>query len=168
MDDLNNVDRTVKRIDGQLYETFVIKSEAGDELQRLNIPLKVEFRIHDVLEILVGASILAVPVAFTEEVWDMGDQLPWLNVVVLSVVSLIFIGSFVYYTSYRRHLGMFRGEYLKRVLSIFFITLLVVGFLLTIVNKCPWSTDFAVALKRVMIGAFPASLSATVTDNLSS
>lgn len=71
MDELKNVDRTVERIGGQLYETFVVKNEDGDELQRFNIPLKVELRIHDVLEILAGASILAVPVAFTEEVWDL-------------------------------------------------------------------------------------------------
>jgi uncharacterized membrane protein len=97
----------------------------------------------------------------------MGDELPWLNVLLLSFVSLLFLGSFTYYTSYRKHISMFRNEYLKRVLSTFLLSVLIVGILLTIVNKCPWFTDFDLALKRTLIGAFPASMSATVTDNIS-
>jgi uncharacterized membrane protein len=167
MDELKNVDRKTERINGQLYQIFIIKDDQGKELQRINVPLKVELRIHDILEILVGASILAVPVAFTEEVWNMGDQLPWLNVSALSLVSVLFLGSFIYYTSYRSHLKMFKNEYYKRILSTFLLSVIVVGLLLTIVDKCPWFTDFDLALKRTLIGAFPASLSATVTDNIS-
>ena len=85
----------------------------------------------------------------------------------LSLVALLFMGSFIYYTSYRSHLRMFKNEYLKRVLSTFLLSVLVVGILLTIVNKCPWITDFDLAMKRTLIGAFPAALSATVTDNIS-
>ena len=167
MKDTQNINREINRIDGQLYQTFVIKDEHGKELQRINVPLKVEMRIHDVLEIIVGASILAVPVAFTEEVWTMGDQLPWLNVLLLSTISLLFMGSFVYYTSYRKHLTMYKKEYFKRVLTTFLLSIIIVGLLLTIVDKCPWITDFDLALKRTLIGAFPASFSATVTDNIS-
>ncbi len=167
MEELKNVERVAKRIDGNPYEIIIIKDDAGTEVQRISIPLKVELRIHDFLEIIVGASILSVPVAFTEEVWNMGDQLPWLNVVALSAVSLFFLGSFIYYTSYRKHLSMFRNEYIKRVVTTFLISVLIVGILLTIVNKCPWMTDFDLAMKRTLIGAFPASLSATVTDNIS-
>lgn len=51
------------------YEIIIIKDDAGKEVQWISIPLKVELRIYDFLEIIVGASILSVPVAFTEEVW---------------------------------------------------------------------------------------------------
>jgi hypothetical protein len=68
LEELKNVERIVKRIDGDPYEIVIIKDETGNELQRISIPLKVELRIHDFLEIIVGASILSVPVAFTEEV----------------------------------------------------------------------------------------------------
>lgn len=166
MDELKNVDRKTERINGQLYQIFIVKDDQGKELQRINVPLKVELRIHDIQEIIVGASILAVPVAFTEEVWNMGDQLPWLNVSALSLVSFLFLGSFIYFTSYRSHLKMFKNEYYKRILSTFLLAVIVVGLLLTIVDKCPWFTDFDLALKRTLIGAFPASLSATVTDNI--
>jgi len=165
--DIKNIDHEIRRVDGQLYQILIIKNDQGKELQRINIPLKVELKIHDLLEIMVGASILAVPVAFTEEVWNMGDQLAWLNVLLLSGVSVLFLGSFVYFTSYRKKIRMFRMEYIKRVISTYLLSVIIVGLLLTIVAKCPWFTDFDLALKRTLIGAFPASLSATVTDNIS-
>jgi hypothetical protein len=44
--------------------------------------------------------------------------------------------------------------------------LLVVGLLLTIIQKCPWGTDNLLAVKRILIVAFPASMSAAVSDTL--
>jgi hypothetical protein len=43
---------------------------------------------------------------------------------------------------------------------------MVVGILLTVIGKCPWTTDPAVAVKRIVIVAFPASMSAAVTDTV--
>lgn len=167
MEELKNVKKTNHRIDGQLYETFTISDDKGKELQHINVPLKVELKIRDILEVIVGASILAIPVAFTEEVWNMGDDLHWMNIIALSAVSLLFLGSFIYYTSYRKRLELFRKEYYKRIFFTYFLSILVVGLLLFIVDKAPWFTDFDIALKRTIIGAFPASMSATVTDNIS-
>ncbi len=161
-----NIDHSIHRIDGRLYKIFQIKNDAGEIIRQIDIPLKVELRIHDILEIIVGAGILAVPVAFTQEVWDMGATLPWLNTLLLSGISLLLIACFVYYNSYRMSLKMFRKEFFLRVLSIYLLSLIIVGFLLTVVNECPWLTDFDVALKRTLIGAFPAALSATVTDQI--
>ncbi len=159
-------EKFIHRIDGQLYETIIIKDDEGNQVQKFDLPLKVELKIQDLLEIVVGASILAVPVAFTEEVWTMGDDLGWLNIILLNVVALIFIGGFMYYKSYRKHLNMYRKEYYKRLFSTFFLSVLIVAILLTIVDKCPWLTDFDLALKRVLIGSFPAAMSATVTDSI--
>ena len=158
-------EKYVHRVDGQLYESFVIKDDDGKKIQQIDIPLKVELKIQDVLEILVGASILAVPVAFTEEVWNMGNDLGWFNIILLNFVSLIFMGSFMYFKGYRNRLEMYRNEYLKRLFSTFFLSVLIVAILLTIVGKCPWITDPDLALKRILIGSFPASMSATVTDS---
>ncbi len=158
-------EKYVHRVDGQLYESFIIKGDDGKKIQQIDIPLKVELKIQDVLEILVGASILAVPVAFTEEVWNMGNDLGWFNIILLNFVCLIFMGSFMYFKGYRNRLEMYRNEYLKRLFSTFFLSVLIVAILLTIVGKCPWITDPDLALKRILIGSFPASMSATVTDS---
>ena len=167
MEELKNVKKSTHRIDGQLYETFTISDDKGKELQHINVPLKVELKIRDILEVIVGASILAIPVAFTEEVWNMGEDLHWLNIIALSAISLLFLGSFIYYSSYRKRLELFRTEYYKRIFLTYFLSILVVGLLLLIVDKAPFFTDFDLALKRTIIGAFPASMSATVTDNIS-
>ena len=167
MEELKNVKKSTHRIDGQLYETFTISDDKGKELQHINVPLKVELKIRDILEVIVGASILAIPVAFTEEVWNMGEDLHWLNIIALSAISLLFLGSFIYYSSYRKRLELFRTEYYKRIFLTYFLSILVVGLLLLIVDKAPFFTDFDLALKRTIIGAFPASMSATVTDSIS-
>jgi hypothetical protein len=77
------------------------------------------------------------------------------------------MAGFIYFSAYRKRLKLFRWEFVKRVLSTCLLAIIVVGLLLTIVNQCPWFSDFDVALKRVLIGAFPASMSATVTDSWS-
>ncbi len=166
MADKDKYKKYVHRIDGQLYETLIIKDDDGNQVQKFDVPLKVELKIQDILEIIVGASILAVPVAFTEEVWTMGDELPWPNLIILNLVSLIFIGGFMYFKGYRQHLKMYRKEYYKRLFSTFLLSVLIVALLLTIVNKCPWVSDFDLSLKRVLIGSFPAAMSATVTDSI--
>lgn len=165
--DSHKVEKEIRRIDGQLYETLTINDDDGNPVQNFDVPLKVELKLQDILEIMVGASILAVPVAFTEEVWTMGDELEWGRVALLNLVAVAFMGSFIYFKSYRQHLKMYRFEFYKRVLSTFLISVLIVGLLLTIVDKCPWYTDFGLAMKRVLIGSFPAAMSATVTDNIS-
>jgi hypothetical protein len=43
---------------------------------------------------------------------------------------------------------------------------LVVALILTIIQKCPWGVDNILALKRIAIVAFPASMSATISDTI--
>ena len=52
------------------------------------------------------------------------------------------------------------------VVGIYGIALIVVAVLLTTIDKCPWGIDNLVAMKRVIIVAFPASMSAAVSDLL--
>ncbi|MDP3995324.1 MAG: DUF2391 family protein [Patescibacteria group bacterium] len=135
-------------------------------LHRTTAPLRTEFRPKDLLQIIIGASILAVPVAFTEETWSLGGSLPLSNVLILGGVSLVFIGAFVYYNYYRNKFARHWAEYVKRVISTYLFSLAVVAGLLTIIQVAPWSQDFLLALKRVIIVAFPASMSAVVADTI--
>ncbi len=57
-------------------------------------------------------------------------------------------------------------QYIIRVISTYLISIAVVAIILTILNKCPWGLDNILALKRIIIVAFPASMSATVSDVL--
>ncbi|KZZ66375.1 hypothetical protein A3765_19515, partial [Oleiphilus sp. HI0130] len=120
----------------------------------------------DIIQIVVGATLLAIPMAFTEETWQLGSTLPNLNVAILSLVSLSFIALFVYVHFYRFYLKGFVLEYFKRVFAIYVISLVVVGLLMTLIQQCPWGVDNVLAIKRIIIVAFPASMSAVATDAL--
>jgi uncharacterized membrane protein len=63
---------------------------------------------------------------------------------------------------FRQHIW----EYVKRVASIYFFSLLIVGILLTLIQQCPWGTDGLLAIKRILIVSFPASMSAAISDAL--
>lgn len=155
---------SVKRIGGYLHRIVPITDATGKVLSHILKPVMVEFRPRDLMQVIVGASVLAVPVAFTEETWNLGKDLPMANVLMLSVLSLVFIGLFVYSNFYRY---MFKGNvihFLKRVISIYVFSLFVVGVLLTIIQRCPWGIDNMLAIKRMLIVAFPASMSASLSD----
>lgn len=124
------------------------------------------FYLRDMLQIAVGASILAVPVAFTEEVWDLGKDLPFLNVLGISLLSLFFITAFVYYNyDHDHHHGRIHyGEFIKRVAVTYLFSILIVAVILTLIQAAPWQVEWILALKRTLIVAFPASMSAAVAD----
>jgi len=161
-------DVTIERIgrNGYLHRVIPIVDKSGAVIQRVVKPLMVEFRTKDALQTVVGASILAIPAAYTEETWDLGSNLPLINVLGIALLSIVFIATFVYYNFYRNYMGEFRGQYLLRVVSTYLIAFGLVAILLTLIQQCPWGVDNMLAIKRIIIVAFPASMSATVTDAL--
>jgi uncharacterized membrane protein len=156
----------ITRIGGYLHKITTILDSSGKVLYRSISPLMVELRPRDIMQMMVGATILAIPLGYTEETWNLGERLPLTNVLYLTALSMLFIALFVYYNFYRFHLKGRVFEYIKRVLATYFVSLIVVGVLLTIIEKCPWQTDYLLAIKRIIIVAFPASMSATIADVL--
>lgn len=124
------------------------------------------FYLHDVLQVIVGASILAVPVGFTEEAWKLGEALPFFNILALFVISLIFISAFTYYHYHQKFFRRHWPHFIKRVFSTYLISFFVVALLLTIIQATPWQTNVIVALKRIVIVSFPCSMSAAVADTI--
>jgi len=41
-----------------------------------------------------------------------------------------------------------------------------VALILTIIQKCPWEADAVLAIKRVIIVSFPATMSGTLSDTI--
>jgi uncharacterized membrane protein len=145
---------TVKRIGGYLHRVVPIADKSG----------KILSYALDAFQVVVGASILAIPVAFTEEAWSLGKTLPLPNVVGLAALSVVFISTFVYFNFYRFNFSGNAINYFKRISGTYFLSLIVVALILTIIQKCPWGTDNVLAIKRIIIVTFPASMSATVSD----
>lgn len=157
---------TIKRIGGYLHRVVPIVGKSGEVLNYVLKPLMVEFKPRDVLQVVVGASILAIPVSMTEEAWVLAEELPLLNVGLLSLLSVLFVGLFVYFNFYKNYLAGHAWNLVKRVVGTYLISLAVVALLLTILQKCPWGVDNLLALKRIVIVAFPACMSATISDTL--
>ncbi|MCF7878247.1 MAG: DUF2391 family protein [Candidatus Omnitrophica bacterium] len=156
----------IKRIGGYLHKVVTIGDGTGKVLQTVVSPFMVELRPKDILQIIVGATILAIPVGLTEEVWILAQQLKVKNVALLGCLSVLFISLFVYYNFYRFHLKGNLFNYIKRVAATYGLSLLVVGVLLTIIEKCPWGTDNMLAINRIIITTFPASMAATISDTI--
>jgi uncharacterized membrane protein len=156
----------VKRVGGYLHRVVPIMDASGKVLSYALKPLMVEFKPRDLFQVIVGSSILAIPVAFTEETWDLGEKLPLNNILLLAGLSLLFIACFVFFNFYRFNFKGHWFEYVKRVIATYGVSFLVVGVLLTIIQKCPWGTDSILAIKRIIIVTFPASMSATISDVL--
>ena len=122
--------------------------------------------LRDILQIIIGAAIFATPVGLTEETWNLGANLPGLNVFGFFLLSIIFVSFFSYY-HYHGHLNSKKWkELFKRTVATYGFSFLVVGVILTFIQKAPWSLDFALALKRTIIVTLPASLSGAVADTI--
>ncbi len=154
----------IKRVGGYLQKITSFVDKSGHVVQFAMSPFMVELRLRDIMQIVVGSALLAIPVAFTEEVWDLGSKLPLNNVLYLSIMSLTMISLFVYFNFYRFHIKNNVFNYIKRVLATYFLSLIVCATILTIIQQCPWETNYLLAIKRTVIVAFPASLMATVAD----
>ena len=67
---------------------FKEHQEIKAEQNSLTIPTLENVTTKDILQIIAGASILAVPVGFTEETWMLGEILPKLNILLIFLLSL--------------------------------------------------------------------------------
>ncbi len=166
--DATSSDVSIQRLgrNGYLHRVIPILDKSGEVVQRVVKPLMVEFRLRDALQTVVGASILAIPAAYTEEAWNLGSDLPVANILAIAMISILFIATFVYFNFYKGYIAEYRTQFVIRVISTYVVSTLVVATLLTVIEQCPWGIDNALALKRIVVVAFPASMSATVTDAL--
>ena len=158
--------RRLVHISGKPHEVKTYYDEHGNILHKEVVPLMIEFYLWDVMQVIVGAAILAIPVGFTEEAWEISKRLPWPNILIFLGISVLFISVFVYYNYYRLHISTHRWEFLKRVFFTYLLAFMVVALLLTLIDRAPWLANTTLAIKRTILVAFPASMSAAVADTL--
>ena len=118
----------------------------------------------DIIQVVVGASALTVPVALTEESWRLSETLPLLNVIMLLLLSLLFIGLYSIQGIFQ---GKVKHRYYHLILRIFIdygITLIVVFIILLALNRMPLFDEPIIALKRIIILSFPASMGGVIVD----
>jgi uncharacterized membrane protein len=59
-------------------------------------PARQTFRWHDLAEAAIGASILALPVTVTDEVWNLGVELSLTRVLIFALVSVLLLTGVAY------------------------------------------------------------------------
>ncbi|MEX2017615.1 MAG: DUF2391 family protein [Candidatus Pacearchaeota archaeon] len=132
--------------------------------------ISIDFDVHDLFQVIIGATILAVPLGFTQETWDLGANLPLLNIIILMTITLFFISIFTYFHYHRHHIKEDPQHHISRMIKRVFITyvfsFIIVAALLTTIQIAPWTTDSLLAFKRVAIVTLPSALGATISDTI--
>ena len=124
------------------------------------------FGYKNLIQVIVGATVLAIPVAFTEETWRLGESLPGVNIFGLFALSMVFISLFAYRNYKRRGIPFFADDFFVRVMSTYIFAFLVVAIVMTLIQRTPWGVDTFLAVKRIVIVTFPASMSAAIADTI--
>ena len=88
---------TIERIGGVLHRVVPVVDKSGEILSYALKPLMLEFKLKDVFQVIVGSSLLAIPVAMSEEAWTLAEKLPTRNVIYIALLSLLFISTFIFY-----------------------------------------------------------------------
>ena len=156
--------KEVLNVSGRQNELITVTDEKGNVLKRFINPISTKFYPRDVMQVVVGATILAIPVAFTEEVWILGRTLPIYNILGLLVLSLTFISMFVYYNYYRGRMKEHKKEFVKRIITTYLVSFFVVALILTLIQGVSWEINIVEAFSISVIVALPASMSAAVAD----
>jgi uncharacterized membrane protein len=117
------------------------------------------------VEVAVGACIMAFPVAATEEVWNLGTDLTLWRVLLFALASVSFLAVLIYVLHGHTAFPPSKKVFLERVAGTYGITLLISALLLLGVDQLDLLQDPAIALKRTILVAFPASFAATAVDS---
>ncbi len=88
------------------------------------------FNTEDASQVCVGAFALAVPVAFSEEAWHLGETLPVLNLAMLFSLSLLFLGVFTYHSVFQQNISARVPVFIFRIVVAYLLTALVVFLVL--------------------------------------
>jgi len=151
-----------------IVRTFMTKS--GVIVSRTVSPIMSKFEGKDAAQVFIGSLLLSTPFMVTEEVWSLGKELSIVSAIALVILSLISLIVLIYYTRYqavRTTDGRIpKVEFIKRIFGSYFLTLVIVATLLTIIGKAPWLIDYITALKRIILIGLPASLGGAAADLL--
>jgi uncharacterized membrane protein len=118
----------------------------------------------DIIQVIIGASALTIPVSFSEESWRLSETLPLLNIFVLFFLSLTLISLYSIQGIFSGNIKHRFLQYILRTFIVYGLTLIVVFVVLFALNKMPIIDDPIVAFKRMILISFPASLGGVIVD----
>jgi len=127
--------------------------------------MNANFNREDASQIAIGAFALAVPISFSEEAWRLGESLPTLNLLLVFLLSVIFLAFFAYESVFQGNIRFRILVFILRIITAYIIASLVVALVLLALNKFPILSEPALAMKRLIVIAMPASMGAIIVDS---
>lgn len=127
--------------------------------------MKFSFNMEDASQIFVGSFAFAVPVSFSEEAWRLGETLPFSNLLMLFILSLLFLSFFTYQSVFQKNIQSRLIVFTLRIVIAYLMATLVVGLVLLCLDKLPLLEDPTTSLKRIIVITMPASMGAIVVDS---
>ena len=127
--------------------------------------MNFHFNGEDAGQIVIGAFALSVPIAFSEESWDLAQTLPAGNMLLVVLLSLGFIALFAYQSVFQSDIVRRIEVFWLRVMIAYVLTLAVVSVVLIALDKWPMFTEPMLAIKRTLLIAMPASMGAIIVDS---
>jgi len=140
-----------------------VTDEHGNKIPTVTGPLKVEFRMQDLAQLVAGACVMALPISLTGEVWDLGTTLSIGHTVLILCFSILAMCGFIWGLFYGKQLVKYHRHFIKRAVSAYLVTFCVAFLLLFLFDKAPLN-ELRVTFTRTVIVAFPAVFAATAVD----
>jgi len=125
----------------------------------------LHFNLEDASQIAIGAFALAVPISFSEEAWRLGETLPFINVVMLFILSVCFLSFYAYESVFQGNIKYRTVIFGLRVIIAYIVAGIVVLLVLLSIGKFPLLSEPLIALKRLIIITMPASMGAIIVDS---
>ena len=127
--------------------------------------MKLSFNIEDASQLIIGAFALAIPISFSEESWRLGETLPTVNLFLIFGISILFLSFFAYGSIFQGNIKNRILAFVIRIIITYLITIFVVSIVLFAIGKLPLFSDTAIAIKRIIVIAMPASIGGIVVDS---
>lgn len=127
--------------------------------------MNMSFNLEDVGQVAVGSFALAVPIAFSEEAWKLGETLPLMNLSLIFILSIAFLSFYAYESVFQADIKYRIPVFISRIIFAYLIAAVVVSLVLFSLDKFPLLTDTYVALRRLIVVTMPASMGAIIVDS---
>jgi len=127
--------------------------------------MNLSFNLEDASQVAIGAFALAVPISFSEEAWRLGETLPFSNLILVFVLSVLFLSLYAYESVFQANIKYRIPVFLIRIVIAYLITALIVSLVLIALDKFPLLSEPVIALKRLILISMPASMGGIIADS---
>lgn len=131
LDSAKDVDDIKEDVVGIKMIIDAIQQKQDSILKKISTKLHIsKFNASDIAQQIVGAMILSVPFAVTQEVWDLSQELDQTRLILIIFLTLLFDVLLIYFTKFQNVQTSDLKLVLARLVSLIFISYFTAGIIL--------------------------------------